>query len=106
MQSTFFSKRRESFTTRHDGRNPKERRNNKITPKTNRGKRKEISHHQHKLDYLQEAEEGTTERPPRTALDLHRRTPRRPAHHRLTNNLQQHGPKRRFRKMTPPGRER
>jgi hypothetical protein len=104
VQNTFFIKRRENFKTRHDGRIPKERRNNKITPKTNRGKRKEISYHQHKLDYRKEAEEGTTERPPRTALDLHRRTQRRLAHHRLLNNLQQRGPKWRFRKTMPLGR--
>jgi hypothetical protein len=106
VQIMVFIKRRESFTTRHDGRNPKQRRNNKITSKMNRGQRKEFSRHQHKLDYRKKAEEGTTERPPRIALDLHRRIPRRPAHHRFLNNLQQRGPKWRFRKTMPPGRER
>jgi hypothetical protein len=87
VQSTFFIKRKESFTTRHNGRIPKERRNNKITLKTNGGKRKEISHPQHKLDYRKEAEEGTTKRPPSTAQDLHKRTPRRLAHRRLPKQL-------------------
>jgi hypothetical protein len=52
---------REERVLQHATMGETQRRNNKNTTKTNKEQRKEITHHQHKLDYRKKAEEGTTE---------------------------------------------